>query len=142
MPSNILSNDPRRSESLDKTPIFRPEVTVISRASSLPGNAERLAWVSSANKVDWTDLLCGEGSDVAVDRDSGPVLFEDGLAVGLDFTEGNRSHSGSFKPKAKTTDSREEVEDIHSAFRLSSATFSAALRFFASDTRSFAYTRL
>jgi hypothetical protein len=33
--------------------IFRPEVTVIFRASSLPGNTERLAGESAANKVNW-----------------------------------------------------------------------------------------
>jgi hypothetical protein len=41
--NNILTNDPSRPEFSYDSKHFRPEITVISKASSLPGRAERLA---------------------------------------------------------------------------------------------------
>jgi hypothetical protein len=41
-PSNILSNNPSGPEFLHHSKHFRPEVTVILCALSLPGNTERL----------------------------------------------------------------------------------------------------
>ena len=41
--SNILTNDPSGPEFLYNSEHLWPEVTVIFRASSLPGNTERLA---------------------------------------------------------------------------------------------------
>jgi hypothetical protein len=41
-PSNILSNNPSRPEFLHQSKHFKPEVTVILCAFSLPGNTERL----------------------------------------------------------------------------------------------------
>jgi len=38
-------------------------------------------------------------------------------AIGIDFAEGDCSHSGSFKSKAESADPGEEVEDIHPAER-------------------------
>jgi len=48
--SNILSNDPRGPELPHNSKHFRPEVTVILFASSLPGEAERLAGESPADE--------------------------------------------------------------------------------------------
>jgi hypothetical protein len=45
--------------------------------------------------------VSGKGSHIVIAGDVGPVLFEDGSAIGLDFTEGDGSHPGSFEAKAK-----------------------------------------
>jgi hypothetical protein len=50
--SNIFSNDPTGPDFIDATVHVRPEVTVILRASSLPGITERLAWESSRENID------------------------------------------------------------------------------------------
>ena len=38
---------------------------------------------------------------------------EDAPAVGVDFAEGNGSHSGPFKSEAEAADAGKKVEDIH-----------------------------
>lgn len=125
MPNNVLSNDPRGPESRDKAAILRPEVTVIFRASALPGETEWLAWVSSANNV---ALDAGECADVVMDGDAWPVLSEDGPAVGVDLAEGDGTHSGSFKPEAETADPAEEVEDTDTRYLSRGFTLARALR--------------
>jgi hypothetical protein len=46
----------------------------------------------------------GEFSHVLIDGHVGPMLSKDRSAIGLDFTECDGSHSGSFESKAKTAD--------------------------------------
>ena len=48
-----------------------------------------------------------------MDGDAWPMLGEHTPAIGIDFAEGDGSHSGSFEPKAESANSGEEVEDIH-----------------------------
>ena len=38
---------------------------------------------------------------------------EDAAAVGIDFAEGDGTHSGSFEAKAKPSNAAEKIEDIH-----------------------------
>jgi hypothetical protein len=52
------------------------------------------------------------------------VPSQDGLAIGIDFTEGDGSHSGSLKAERKAADAGKEVEDIH----LPATPFDAAIR--------------
>lgn len=47
------------------------------------------------------------------------MLGEDALAEGLDFAEGDGSHSGSLKPEGKAADAREKVKDTPRHPRLS-----------------------
>ena len=104
MPSNVFSKHPSGPELLDNAEILRPEVTVIFRAHSLPGDTEWLAWVTSANNVDWADICGGDFSDIFEAWDIGPVIFEDGSAVRLDFAEGDSAESsGSFESKAESS---------------------------------------
>ncbi len=81
-------------------------------AFSLPGagSAKRLAGEPAANNI-----CCGwaKCSDVVVTRDAGPVLSEDCPAVGIDFAEGDGSHSGSLEPEGEAADAAEEIEDTH-----------------------------
>lgn len=41
------------------------------------------------------------------------MLGEDGAAVGIDFAEGDGTHSCPLKSEAESADPAEEVEDIH-----------------------------
>jgi hypothetical protein len=52
-------------------------------------------------------------SHVSENRDIWPVLSQDGLAIGINFAEGDGSHSGSFEAERKSADAGKEVEDIH-----------------------------
>jgi hypothetical protein len=71
--SNVLSNDPSGSHPLNNLPHVRPEVTVILRASLLPGDTERLAREASADEIDraalMEDLRSAESSDISINRD-------------------------------------------------------------------------
>jgi hypothetical protein len=51
VPSNIFEHGPRRPDFSYKPNKFRPEVTVICLASSLPGNTEWLARIPSCDDV-------------------------------------------------------------------------------------------
>jgi hypothetical protein len=66
----------------------------------------------------FNDSICGKSSgsescNVVVDWDVRPVLSQDGAAVGLDFAEGDGSHSGSFEPEAESSDPGKEVKNAH-----------------------------
>jgi hypothetical protein len=51
--------------------------------------------------------------NVLVDFNARPVFSEDSSAERINLAEGDGSHSGPFKAKTETADSREEIEDIH-----------------------------
>jgi hypothetical protein len=57
VPSNIFANNPSGPECGNDSKHLWPEVTVIFRALSLPGNTERLARVSSDKKVNWVEII-------------------------------------------------------------------------------------
>jgi hypothetical protein len=75
VPSNIFSKHPSGPEFFDKTTHFRPEVTVILRASTLPGCTEWLAGVSPANKVNWSNIFATQLPHVFKLGDIRPVLL-------------------------------------------------------------------
>ena len=43
------------------------------------------------------------------------MLGEDAPAIGVDFAEGDGSHSGSFKAKAKPSNAGKKIENVHIA---------------------------
>jgi hypothetical protein len=53
--SNVFSKEPSGPEGNQEPIHFRPEVTVIFLALSLPGMTKGLAWVAPANKVNCWD---------------------------------------------------------------------------------------
>jgi len=57
--SNILKHTPSGPDGSHEPFNFWPEVTVIFRAFSLPGRAEWLAWISSANNVNMSNCIGG-----------------------------------------------------------------------------------
>jgi hypothetical protein len=86
-------------------------VTVIRRAALLAGDGERLTREPARDKVDPPNS--GNSSHVVMAGDARPVLGDDCAAVGVPLAEGDGTHSGSFKPKAKAPDPAEQIEDIH-----------------------------
>ena len=100
-PRHILAKEPSGPESVKAADHFRPEVTVIALACSLPGKTERLTGESSADKIDAGDVSPVDVCDVVVARRTRPVLLEDFAAPVVIFNLPFDSHSGSFKAKIK-----------------------------------------
>jgi hypothetical protein len=67
------------------------------------GARDVLAREPSADDIDSGNICCCKGSHVLEDRDIGPVLSQDGSAIGINFAEGCCSHSCSFKSKAESS---------------------------------------
>jgi hypothetical protein len=116
---DVLHDDVTRSKLARKSSDFRPKPRArsVSDASTLPGKADVLARESASNEFNGNSVcvqsLLGEGSHVFVAGHIGPVLFEDGAAVGLDLAEGDGSHPRPLKSEGEAADTREKVEDIH-----------------------------
>jgi len=114
--SNIFANDPSGSCECNNSTHLRPEVAVIVLACLLSGDGERLAGESSAYEVDpskASQSACVNVMYVLKAGDFGPVLAEDGLAIGVSLAESNRSHSSAFKSKAEPSNARKKVKDSH-----------------------------
>jgi hypothetical protein len=110
----VFEDDPRGLDFGDDASAFAPQPRPGSFkpfAAALCGEADVLAWEAGANNVNWPDACPPKSSNVSVDRDSRPVLCEDGPAVGFDLTEGDGLHPGSFKSEAESADAGKEVED-------------------------------
>ena len=95
VPSNILSKEPSGPEFVQEPTHFRPEVTVIFLAASVPGDAKGLAWVPSANNVDCPDMLGPQFSNVTMDGNAGPVLCQHAARVFLDLAESHGLEAAS-----------------------------------------------
>jgi hypothetical protein len=65
--SNILTNEPSGLCPVNNSEHFRPERTLIFRASSLPGDTERLARKSPCEKVNPGVVGSVEGEDVIME---------------------------------------------------------------------------
>lgn len=98
---HILAKEPSGPESVKAADHFRPEVTVIALACSLPGKTERLTGESSADKIDAGDVSPVDVCDVVVTGDFRPMLLEDFAAPVVVFNLPFDSHAGSFKAKIK-----------------------------------------
>jgi hypothetical protein len=85
--SNILSNDPSWPELVHEPIKFRPEVAVICLALSLPGLTKGLAWVSTANNINWSDILAPQLSNVFELRHVWPMLRQHLARKLLNLTE-------------------------------------------------------
>jgi hypothetical protein len=59
---------------------------------------------SAANDINGKSIWL-ESSDVVVTGDIWPVFSQHGSAIGIDFTEGDGSHSGSLKAETEAADS-------------------------------------
>jgi hypothetical protein len=97
MPSNVLANNPIGSRFVNNSAHFRPEVTVIFRASALPGITEWLAGVSSRHNVNslWQPASC-EFSNIVKNPCCRPMLSQYFLAKRVTLAKRNRRHPGAF----------------------------------------------
>jgi hypothetical protein len=105
MSKNILGHDPSRPDRSYKSIHFWPEVARIVCAMPNSGDAERLAWIAPADKIDGPGIVRSvEGSDVGIDRDGRPMLVENGTAIFIALAESRGLHSNGFKPKTEPSD--------------------------------------
>jgi hypothetical protein len=105
-PRHILTKEPSGPECVEAADHFRPEVTLIIRASSLPGLTERLTGKSAAHKVNCWDVSPVNPADVGVTRNRRPVFCEDFSAVAIDFDLPCDFESCSFQSKIESPNSR------------------------------------
>jgi hypothetical protein len=114
--SNVFANDPSGSRECNDAAHFRPEVAVVLFAFLLACDAEGLTRETTTDEIDSskpTQSVCVNGVDIVEAGDIGPVLPQDGSAVLVALAEGDGSHPGSFESDTESTNSAEEVEDIH-----------------------------
>jgi hypothetical protein len=100
---NIFAKEPSGSEGFNNANNFRPEVTVICLASLLPGNTKRLAGPSSANKVNWFEVVCSTIFYISESLNVRPVFGEDFVAEGVVFDLPHNLHPCSFKAQVEAT---------------------------------------
>jgi hypothetical protein len=111
VPSNIFSNDPTGPEGSHEPMHFRPEVTVIFRASSEPGHGKWLARIAPCDDVNRSGVICRQAPDIVEYRHIRPVFRQDLAWVFLDLAErhGFKAASG-LKPEAEAADAGEQVQ--------------------------------
>jgi len=85
--------------------IFRPEVTVIFRASSLPGKTVRLARESSGNNVNWFEVVFSAFSDISESLNIWQASVQHALAVIIDLDLPHALHSCALKAQVDTANS-------------------------------------
>src|SRR5690606_12392125 len=121
--SNIFSKYPSGPEFPHESKHFRPEIAVILRASSLPGNTERLAGVSSANKVNCSPIanhpvflqsLPRQLPYIRVNWHGWPMLFQHLLAVRFNFTKSDCLNPGPLCGQGHAADTGKQVKHPHS----------------------------
>jgi hypothetical protein len=103
-PSNIFSKYPSGPEFVHEPIHFWPEVAVIVRTRSLPGDTKGLAREAAGNKLDWSNGIAPQFPDVAVTGHVGPVMGEYLAAIVVGLAERHGGHAGPLKPKAETAD--------------------------------------
>jgi hypothetical protein len=110
---DVLHDDIGGSNFANESRHVRPEAGSLScEAVLFPARADVLAGEPAAYDVDGNSIgsqpVCGEGSDVVIDRHSRPVLGEHPARELFDFTEGDRLEtSGALQPKAEAADPAE-----------------------------------
>ena len=111
MPSNVFSQDVTGPGLVNNSAHLRPEVTVICRASSLPGRGERLAWVPAGNKVNCSIFYTFEGGHIVVSGYAGEILSQHPTRPWVNLAKADSlntaDHSSS---EGKAPDTRKEVK--------------------------------
>jgi hypothetical protein len=129
--SDVLQDDEAWSQFANKTGDFVEQAAPLAcEASAKSCKANVLARETATDDIDGNSIgsksFTGEGSDIIVAGDIGPVLCEDAAGEVFNFAERDRFeaivfgtfHCGALKPKAKTADTAEQIEDAqlcHSA---------------------------
>jgi hypothetical protein len=106
--SNVFANNPRGPRNRNDSDHFRPEVAVIFRALSLPGCTEWLAWESSANKVNCSELITFHLSYICHALYIWPMLCKYELTLFINLNLTNALHSCALKAKIEAAYSCKE----------------------------------
>jgi hypothetical protein len=104
---HVLTKHPSGLASSNNVAHCRPEMTVVFRASSLPGKRVRLAGKTSGNEIASNNWNCSNVSEVG---HLGPVLFEDLARIRIDFAEANGSEPSAMSGNGEAPDAAEKVE--------------------------------
>jgi hypothetical protein len=104
---HILANDPSGPGIRNDAQHFRPEMAVIVRAESLPGETERLARKSPCDDV---GADAGEFSDVSIVWHGWEILGEDTAGERFNFRETNRADACPLSCERESTDAGKEIE--------------------------------
>ena len=113
VPNNILKQAPRGPDGSHEPMHFRPEVAVIFRASSLPGQTKGLAGVSSDDDVNRSSCIGCQLPYIFKNWHIGPVFLENPPAERVDLAEGHGfKAAGAFQAEAETADSAEKVQHL------------------------------
>jgi len=113
---DVLHDDEAGSYLANKTGIFSPKPRAAAvNAGAFSCNADILAGEPSAEHVGnnsvCTKSLCGELTDVIVDRNSGPMLRQHAPAERIDLAERDRFETpGPFEAQAETAYATEKIE--------------------------------
>jgi hypothetical protein len=110
---HILTQDPTGPQFGNNAAHFRPEVTVICRASLLPGHTVGLTGEAPAHKVNWLQVPSSAFSDVSVSSHVGPVFGEDTIAEGVDFNLPPHRHARAFQAKVEAANAGEQAAHGH-----------------------------
>jgi hypothetical protein len=86
---------------------FRPERTVIARASALPGCAE---WLARKSACDQIGMDASDVFDVSVVGHGGPVAFEDFARIRFDFRKADGCESRRLRGKREAADAGKEIK--------------------------------
>lgn len=100
---NILSKHPSGPEFSDDSEILRPEVALVVFALSFSGEAMGLAGESSANKVNWLEVVSSDISDISISGHGWPMLFQYPIAVGVILNLPQHAHPSTFEAQIKAT---------------------------------------
>jgi hypothetical protein len=119
--ADVFNDDPTRPNFLDEPAVFAPQPRALSRkpGSCAADCADVLARESSSDNVNWADVFGAQVTHILEAGHVRPMLPKHCSAVGVDFAEGDGTHSGSLEPEGETADSAEEIEDIHPSLDMS-----------------------
>lgn len=115
--SDVLHKEEVGSYFVSKADDLTPETGPRTFNSGPPASDGKvLAREASGNDINPDPISgkspCGEGSNVVVARDAGPVPCEDFARVFFDFTEGDGLETAcAFEAKGKSSDAAEKVKD-------------------------------
>jgi len=88
-------------------------VTVILRASSLPGCTEWLAGVSPTNKVNWSNIFATQLPHIFELGNIRPMFTQYSTTERVDFAEGDGGHTGPLQADVHAAYSRKKGQHPH-----------------------------
>ena len=100
---HIFTNNPRGPEFGNNSEIFRPEVAVICLAFSLPGDTVRLARESSANNVNWFEVVTSTFSDILMPPHIWPMFSQHFVTIIVVVALPRTRHTGALKTQVDAT---------------------------------------